>query len=1048
MSLSSPFIARPVATTLLAVALGLAGALAFPFLPIAPLPQVDYPAISVSAGLPGASPETMASSVATPLERQLGHIAGVNEMTSSSSLGSSSVSLQFDLNRNIDAAARDVEAAINAARSNLPPNLPQNPSWRKNNPADSPIIFMALTSETNKPGELYNVAITILQQKLSQIYGVAQVIVQGSSLPGVRVDANPTKLNHFGLSLEDLRTFLNTSDANRPKGDLVNSRRIWSISANDQLMHASDYEPLVLAYKNGGAIKLSDVATVSDSVEDIRTAGWANGKPAIVLLIFKQPGANVVETVDRIRAVLPRLQASIPPAIHLAVLLDGSTQIRDSVKDVEKTLMISIALVIMVVFVFLRNLRTTSIPSVVVPLSLAGTFGVLYVFGYSLDNLSLMALTIATGFVVDDAIVVIENITRYIEEGIKPLQAALRGAQEIGPTVTSISISLIAVFIPILLMDGYVGRLFREFAITLCAAIVISLGVSLTLTPMMCARLLRDHDPHQTHSWFYRVSEWGFEFIRSVYERSLRQVLRHQFIVLLVTVGTIALTMYLYVVIPKGFFPQQDTGRMTGQVQADQATSFGAMKDRVVQAGKILQEDPAMENVMIFLGGGGGGGGGGAVNNARMFLTLKPPGQRTVNADEVIARLRPKLARVAGASVFLQSIQALRIGTRIVGAQYQYTLQSDSVAELNEWAPQIFQKLKTVPQLADVNIDQQNKGLQSTLVIDRNTAARFGITPQQIDDTLYDAFGQRQVATLYTELAQYHVVMEASPEFWQNPDGLQYVYVKASNGSQVPLSTFTHYEPTTAPLSVNHQGQVPSATISFNLPVGAALSDAVPVIEQAERQIGLPSSIRGSFSGTAQAYQESLANEPVLIAGALVAVYLVLGMLYESLIHPITILSTLPSAGVGALLALLATKNELNVISLIGIILLIGIVKKNAIMLIDFAIRAERDEGKSPEEAIFQACLLRFRPITMTTMAAMLGGLPMAVGTGPGSELRRPLGIAIVGGLLFSQMLTLYTTPVVYLYLDRLRLRWESATARFRRSRPQPAASPDAALGD
>jgi multidrug efflux pump len=1035
MSLSSPFIARPVATTLLAVALGLAGAVAFPFLPIAPLPQVDYPAISVTAALPGASPETMASSVATPLERQLGHIAGVNEMTSSSSLGATSISLQFDLNRNIDAAARDVQAAINAARSQLPTTLPQNPSWRKNNPADSPIIFMALTSETKKPGELYDVAITILQQKLSQIYGVAQVVVQGSSLPGVRIDVNPTQLNHFGLSLEDVRGFLGVADANRPKGDLVNSRRIWSIGANDQLMHASDYGPLVVSYSNGGAVKLSDVATVADSVEDIRTAGWANGKPAIVLLIFKQPGANVVDTVDRIKDVLPRLQASIPPAIHLAVLLDGSTQIRDSVKDVEKTLLISIALVIMVVFIFLRNLRTTSIPSIVVPLSLAGTFGVLYVFGYSLDNLSLMALTIATGFVVDDAIVVIENITRYIEEGMTPVRAALRGAEEIGPTVTSISISLIAVFIPILMMQGYVGRLFREFAITLCAAIVISLIVSLTLTPMMCATLLRDHNPNETHGWFFRVSEWGFEFIRRIYERTLRQVLRHQAVVLLVTIGTIAVTVYLYVVIPKGFFPQQDTGRMTGQVQADQATSFGAMKDRVSQAGKILQDDPAMENVMMFLGGGGGGAG--AVNNARMFLTLKPPGQRTVTADEVIARLRPRLARVAGASVFLQSIQSLRIGTRIVGAQYQYTLQSDSVAELNQWAPLVFQKLRTMPQLADVNIDQQNKGLQSTLVIDRNTAARFGITPQLIDDTLYDAFGQRQVATLYTELAQYHVVMEASPGFWQNPEGLQYIYVKAANGQQVPLSTFTHYEPTTAPLSVNHQGQVPSATISFNLPVGAALSDAVPVIEQAERQIGLPSSIRGSFSGTAQAYQESLANEPVLIAGALVAVYLVLGMLYESLIHPITILSTLPSAGVGALLALLATHNELNVISLIGIILLIGIVKKNAIMMIDFAIRAEREEGKNPEEAIFQACLLRFRPITMTTMAAMLGGLPMALGTGPGSELRRPLGIAIVGGLLFSQMLTLYTTPVVYLYLDRMRLRWESLRERL--GRPAPA---------
>jgi len=1035
LSLSSPFIARPVATTLLAAALGIAGAVAFPFLPIAPLPQVDFPAISVSAALPGASPETMASSVATPLERQLGHIAGVNEMTSSSSLGSTSISMQFDLNRNIDAAARDVQAAINAARSQLPPNLPQNPSWRKSNPADSPIIFMALTSETNKPGELYNVAITILQQKLSQIYGVAQVVVQGSSLPGVRIDVNPTQLNHFGLGLEDVKAFLQGANANNPKGDFVSSNRTWSISTNDQLMRASDYEPLVVSYKNGGAVKLSDIATISDSVEDIRTAGWANGKPAIVLLIFKQPGANVVDTVDRINAVLPRLQASIPPAIHLKVLLDGSLQIRDSVKDVEKTLLISIALVIMVVFIFLRSVRSTSIPSVVVPLSLAGTFGVLYMLGYSLDNLSLMALTIATGFVVDDAIVVIENITRYIEEGMAPMAAALKGAEEIGPTVASISISLVAVFIPILMMGGYVGRLFREFAITLCVAIMISLVVSLTLSPMMCSRLLRGYDAHEKHGFFYNASERGFEFIRGIYESTLRRVLRHQALVLLVTLGTIALTVYLYIVIPKGFFPQQDTGRMTGQVQADQATSFTAMKDRVAQAGKILQDDPAMENVMMFIGGGGGGGGGGAVNNARMFLTLKPLDQRKANADEVIARVRPKLARVAGASVFLQSIQAVRIGARIVGAQYQYTLQSDSVAELNQWAPLMFQKLRTVPQLVDVNIDQQNKGLQSTLVIDRNTAARFGISAQTIDNTLYDAFGQSQVATLYTELAQYHLVMEAGEGFWQNPDGLKYIYVTASNGSQVPLSTFTHYESTTAPLSVNHQGQTPSATISFNLPVGSALSDAVPVIQQAEQQIGMPSTVRGSFSGTAQAYQESLANEPVLIAAALVTVYLVLGMLYESLIHPITILSTLPSAGVGALLALLATHNELNVISLIGIILLIGIVKKNAIMMIDFAIRAEREEGKEPEDAIFQACLLRFRPITMTTMAAMLGGLPMAIGTGPGSEKRRPLGIAIVGGLIFSQMLTLYTTPVIYLYLDRMQLRWHAMKGRIKARR-------------
>jgi multidrug efflux pump len=1033
MSLSSPFIERPVATTLLAIAIGLSGVIAYPFLPIAPLPQVDYPAISVSASLPGGSPETMASSVATPLERQLGHIAGVNEMTSSSSLGSSSINLQFDLNRNIDAAGRDVQAAINAARSQLPAALPQNPYWRKTNPADSPILFIALTSDTMRPGQMYDIANNILEPKLSQVNGVAQAFVQGSSLPGVRVDVNPTLLNKFGLSLEDVRTYLDAANVNRPKGDIALGDRTWSLTTDDQLMKAAKYAPLVIAYQNGGAVKLSDVARVTDSVEDIRTAGWANGKPAIVLLVFKQPGANVVETVDRVYKVLPRLQAAIPPSVHLAVLLDGSLQIRATVRDVERTLGISIILVILVVFLFLRSARTTFIPSVAVPLSLAGSFGVLYLFHYSLDNLSLMALTIATGFVVDDAIVVIENITRYVESGMTPMRAALEGAKEIGPTVVSISISLNAVFIPIFLMTGYVGRLFREFAFTLSAAIIISLFVSLTLTPMMCSRLLR-RERHDGHGLLHRASESGFTLVARIYDVSLRWVLRHQPLTFVVTLATIALTMYLYVVIPKGFFPQQDTGRMTGQIQADMATSFGAMRGRVEQAAAIIQSDPAVQNVMTFLGGGGGGGAGG-INNARMFITLKDISQRKDSADQVIARLRPGLARVAGASVFLQSIQTLRIGTRIVGAQYQYTLQSDSVSDLNQWAPRVFQVLRTLPQLADVNIDQQNKGLESDLVIDRNTAARFGISPQLIDDTLYDAFGQRQVSTLYTQLAQYHVVMEADPVFWQNPEGLRYTYVRASNGSQVPLSAFTHYVADTAPLAVNHQGQFPSATISFNLPVGTALSDAVPLIEQAERQIGMPSMIRGSFNGTAQAYQDSLTDEPILIAAALVCVYLVLGMLYESLIHPITILSTLPSAGVGALLALLATHNELNVISLIGIILLIGIVKKNAIIMIDFALKAERD-GMTPAEAIYQACVLRFRPITMTTMAAMLGGLPMALGTGNGSEIRRPLGIAIVGGLLFSQMLTLYTTPVMYLYLDRLRLRWASMRRRTARILP------------
>jgi multidrug efflux pump len=1021
MNISKPFIERPVATTLLTAALGLAGAVAYQFLPVGPLPQVDFPAISVAAALPGASPETMASSVATPLERQFGRIAGVNEMTSSSSLGVTSITLQFDLDRSIDAAARDVQAAINAARGQLPATLPQNPSWRKVNPADTPIVFLALTSETMRPGQIYDVASTILQQRLSQLKGVGQVLLVGSSLPGVRIDVNPPLLNNFGLGLEDVRTFLATANANQPKGEFTDATRSWSIHDTDQVMRAAEYEPLVVAYRHGAAVRLSDIATVTDSVEDVRTAGFANGKPAIVLLVFRQPKANVIETCDLIHAALPQLQASIPPAIHMAVMLDSTTYIRASIKDVQITMCISIALVILVVFVFLRDARTTLIPSVTVPLSLVGTFGVLYLFGYSVDNLSLMALTIATGFVVDDAIVVIENITRYLEQSLSPVDAALRGAQEIGFTVFSISVSLIAVFIPILLMSGFVGRLFREFAITLSAAILLSLFISLTLTPMMCARLPRPRggNPGSLSS----LSERGFALILRGYERSLKWVLRHQPLIFATTLATIGLTVYLYVIVPKGFFPQQDVGTITGQLQADQATSFQAMRERVIQVSDAIRGDPAVENLVAFEGGGGGG----AINTARMFITLKPLAERKISADQVIARLRPRTARVSGTSVFLQAIQALRIGTRIVGAQYQYTLQSDSVAELNEWAPLVFRTLRTMRQLADVNTDQQDRGLESSLVIDRSTASRFGITSQKIDDTLYDAFGQRQVSTLYTQANQYHVVLETDPQFWQTPDGLKFIYLSASQSAsptnQVPLSAFTHYEASSAPLSVNHQGLFPSVTISFNLPPGIALSDAVPVIEEAERRIGLPSSIHGSFAGTAQAYRESLASEPILIAAALLTVYIVLGVLYESLIHPLTILSTLPSAGVGALLALLATHNELNVISFIGIILLIGIVKKNAIMMIDFALEAERSGAQDSQQAIFQACLLRFRPIIMTTMAAMLGGLPLALGTGVGSELRRPLGIAIVGGLIFSQLLTLYTTPVMYLYLDRLRSR-------------------------
>ena len=1030
MSISEPFIHRPVATTLLTVALGMAGGIAYFFLPVAPLPEVEFPTLQVSAQLPGASPETMASSVATPLERQFGRIAGLNEMTSTSSLGSCSITLQFDLSRNIDAASRDVQAAINAARGQLPSTLPQNPSWRKINPADSPILFLSLTSKTMPPGQIYDVAASILQQKISAMKGVGQVFIGGGALPAVRVDVNPTQLNNAGLGLEDVRAMLGTANENRPKGEFHDINRVWAINTTDQLRLAAQYRPLVVAYKNGAPVKLSDVADVTDSVQDIRTVGFANHDEAMLLIIFRVPGANIIQTADRVLDALPQLRTEIPAAMHMEVLLDRTISIRGSVKDVEYSMMISIVLVIMVVFLFLRSVRTTLIPSVAVPISLVGTFGVLYLFGYSIDNLSLMALTIATGFVVDDAIVVIENITRYLEEGMAPMQAALKGASEIGFTVLSISISLIAVFLPILMMGGIVGRLFREFAVTLSVAILVSLAISLTTTPMMCARLLRSHEAEQKHGWIYNLSERGFDAVLRFYDRTLSRVLRHQFITLVVTVSTLVFTVYLYISIPKGFFPQQDTGRLSGTLQGDQATSYQAMKERMIQVDEIVLKDPAVESLNSYTGGGGFGGGG--TNAGRMFITLKPLEDRKISSDAVIARLRPNLAKLPGISLFLQSTQDLRIGGRSSGAQYQYTLQSDSVRDLNEWAPLVFRKLKTLTEISDVNTDQQDKGLESTLKVDRQTASRLGISTQNIDDTLYDSFGQREVSTMYTELNQYFVVMEVAPRFWQSPDGLRSIYVKGPNGTQVPLSAVTKYVADTTPLSVNHQGQFPSVTISFNIPVGLALGDAVPAVEQAEREIGLPSNVKGSFQGTAQAYQESLANEPILIAAALVTVYIVLGVLYESLIHPITILSTLPSAGVGALLALRLTGNELNVISLIGIILLIGIVKKNAIMMIDFAIAAERKDNKSPEEAIYQACLLRFRPITMTTMAAMLGGLPLALGTGMGSEMRRPLGIAIVGGLLFSQMLTLYTTPVVYLYLDRMRLRWERWSHRVR----------------
>ncbi len=1035
MSLSSPFIHRPVGTTLLTLAIALAGALSYFFLPVSPLPQVDFPSIQVSSSLPGASPENMASAVATPLERQFGRIAGVTEMTSSSYLGATSITLVFDLNRNIDAAARDVQAAINAARGQLPTNLPSNPSYRKINPADAPMMILSITSDTYTPVKLYDIASSILQQKLAQVKGVGQVSIFGGSLPAVRVEANPTILNKLGLSLEDLRAVLGTANANRPKGEVADENTTISISSSDQLRQADEYRSLIVAVRNGAPIRVSDVATVTDSVEDVRTIGLANSKPAINLVIFRQPGANIISAVDSVYAMLPQLRSESPAAMKIDVTLDRTTTIRASVREVEFTLALSIGLVILVVFLFLRSVRSTLIPSVAVPISLIGTFAVMYLLGYSIDNLSLMALTIATGFVVDDAIVVIENITRHLEAGMGPMEAALLGAKEIGFTVISISISLVAVFIPILLMGGYVGRLFREFAVTLSAAILVSLVVSLTTTPMMCAVLLKSGRT-QKHGRLYRGSEWVFEKILGFYEITLGWVFRHQLLMLIVTLVTIGFTVYLYVIVPKGFFPQQDTGRLVGTIQADQDTSFQTMQELVKVFAKTVLDDPAVESVIASTGGNRG-----STNTGNMFVALREPKVRKMSADQVVARLRGKLSKVPGATLFLQAVQDIRVGGRPSASQYQYTLQGDDLAELYEWAPQVSAKLRTLHGVVDVNSDQQVKGLQAKLTVDRVTAGRLGISQQDVDNTLYDAFGQRQVSTMYTPLNQYHVIMEVDPQFAQNPDSLKSIYLRGRNGTQVPLSAFTKFVASNTPLAVNHSGQFPSVTISFNLTPGVSLDEAVTEIKAAAHDMGLPAAIHGSFSGAAQAFEASKASQPYLIAAALVAVYLVLGMLYESLIHPITILSTIPSAGVGALLALQIFGMELNVIGLIGIILLIGIVKKNAIMMIDFALEAERVEGKSPVDAIFQACVLRFRPITMTTMAALLGGLPLAIGVGSGSELRRPLGITIVGGLIFSQMLTLYTTPIVYLYLDRMRV-WAHRTfgaAASPRSIPLPS---------
>jgi multidrug efflux pump len=1022
MNLSSPFIHRPVATTLLTVAIAIAGAIAFTVLPVSPLPQVDFPTISVNAGLPGGSAEIMASSVATPLERQFGHIAGVTEMTSSSSLGTTSITIQFDLSRDIDGAARDVQAAINAARTYLPTNLPSNPTYRKVNPADAPIMIIGLTSDKYGPNKLYDEASTIIQQRLSQIQGVGQVNAGGGALPSVRVEVNPTKLSSLGLTMADLQAVLSIQNSNLAKGQITNGDISADIIANDQISQAEEYKPIIVGYNKGAAVRLSDVADVVDSTQNLRAAGYLNGKRAVTLIVFRQPGANIIDTVDRIYAALPSVEASIPKGIDTTIVLDRTTTIRASVSTVERTLELSIVLVIAVVFVFLRNGRATLIPAVAVPVSLIGTFAVMYLCGYSLDNLSLMALTISTGFVVDDAIVVMENITRHIENGMEPFAAALKGAKEIGFTVFTISMSLIAVFIPLLLMGGIVGRLFREFAVTLSTAILVSMVISLTTTPMMCAYILKN--PHEEkHGRLYRSMDRAFDWVLSLYRRSLHWVLENPVLILTVLLLTIALNVAIAIKIPKGFFPLQDTGSLGGAVRGPQDASYFSMNDAIQRILREVKKDPAVQNAISFTGGGG------ASNTANMFISLKPLAERKISASEVINRLRPTLNRETGASSFLQAQQDLRIGGRGSNALYQYTIQADSLADLNAWGPKLLAEMMHLPGFQDVSSDQQNGGLDERLNYDRVTAAKLGQTAQSLDTALINAFGQSLVSIIYTQLNQYYVVLEVAPEYWQNPEGLKSVYFHPPGTSSttasgnVPLAAMASNRTSTTPLALNHTGLFPSVTVSFNLAPGVSLSDATLEIAQMQQRLGTPSTVHGFFAGTLLAYQQSLGTEPLLVVTAILAIFIVLGVLYESLVHPITILSTLPSASVGAMMALMLFKEDLNVISIIGIVLLIGIVKKNAIMMIDFALQAEREEGLSTEDAIFQACMLRFRPILMTTMAALFGALPLAFGSGTGSELRRPLGITIVGGLIVSQMLTLYTTPVVYLALDRLRLR-------------------------
>ncbi|RXH54620.1 efflux RND transporter permease subunit [Granulicella sibirica] len=1032
MNPSRLFIDRPVATTLLTIAVALAGIIAFNVLPVSPLPQVDFPTITVAAALPGASPDIMASSIATPLERQFGHIAGVTEMTSSSAIGTTSVTLQFDLSRNIDGAARDVEAGINAARTYLPANLPANPTYRKVNPADSPIMVLGVQSDVYDVPALYDEASTVIEQRISQITGVGQVTVVGASLPAVRVELNPNQLASYGIGLQTVQSAIAAQNANTAKGQISNGDTTIDILANDQISKAEFYKPLIVGYHNGAAVRLQDVADVVDSQQSMRQAGYLNGKPGVNIIIFRQPGANIITTVDGIKAAIPSLQATIPSGQHIITVVDRTTTIRASVNDIEITLVISVFLVIGIVFIFLRNGRATLIPAVAVPVSLIGTCAVMYLCGFSIDNLSLMALAIASGFVVDDAIVVMENITRHLEEGFHPIEAALKGAEEIGFTVFSISISLIAVFIPLLLMGGIIGRLFREFAITLSAAILVSMVVSLTTTPMMCSRLLKPEKEIQ-HGRLYNWSERVFDRILNFYRVTLTWTLDHPALILLVFLGTLGLNIFLIARVPKGFFPQQDTGVMMGGMQGPQDTSFTAMSASVREAVSVIKSDPGVANVMAFTGGQG------AVNSGFTFIALKPLSERKASAAEIINRLRPKLARISGAATFLQAAQDIRIGGRQSSAQYQYTLAADTTQELQKFGPMLVTELKKTPGIQDVNTDQQNRGLQALLDYDRPTAARLGVTPQSLDTALYDAFGQAEVSTIYTELNQYYVIMEVAPKYWAGPDGLKQTWLVPTVGNgAIPLDALVKYAPSTSPLSVNHTGLFPSVTVSFNLAPGFSLGQATQEIEAIQQRLGVPPSVHGEFSGTLQAFQASLSSEPYLILTAILAVYIVLGILYESLIHPLTILSTLPSASIGAMLALLITGSDLDVMSIIGIILLIGIVKKNAIMMIDFALNAERNEGKNTRDSIFEASMLRFRPILMTTMAALFGAVPLAVGTGIGSELRRPLGISIIGGLIVSQVLTLYTTPVIYLFMDNLRLRF----SRDKHPEPSLHASP------